>query len=260
MTTGSDQSAEALESIRVRFLDVQVTPANAERIVHWIQTGTGKRRLMNHNLHSVWLTHTHADFNKSYRRADAILIDGFPLGLLIKAGLSEGPSRASVRVGSCDWIMELERQKPKSIRRIAIVGASEASNKAMVERLSQTMPGVEAIGWDGYVGLNGLIINEFDELSEFQPDLVLVGLGMPKQEIVLDTYYDILPDAVYATVGGAIDQLSGFQKMPPRALGGIGLEWLYRLIRDPRRLAYRYLVEPICLVVLLMGRRITSGR
>ncbi|WP_179278201.1 WecB/TagA/CpsF family glycosyltransferase [Rhodococcus sp. 15-649-2-2] len=210
---------------------------------------------MNHNLHSVLLAHTNSDFSNSYQTADAVLIDGFPLRLMLQLGTKKADNYAETRVGSCDWILEMEKCGPIGVRRIAVIGASPESNNAVVDRFSKTMPHVRVHGWNGYGELSSLIINDFDELNEFAPDLVLLGLGMPKQEIVLDFYYDRLPDAIYATVGGAIDQLSGFQRMPPRKLGNLGLEWLFRLVRDPRRLAFRYLIEPIILAYFLLKRK-----
>ena len=53
------------------------------------------------------------------------------------------------------------------------------------------------------------------------------------------------PPAIYATVGGAISYIAGVTTLAPRWLGGVGLEWAWRLLHSPRRLARRYLVEPV---------------
>ena len=76
-------------------------------------------------------------------------------------------------------------------------------------------------------------------LAEQRPQLVLVGLGMPLQEEVLRRRLDSLPPAVYCAVGGAIEQIAGIQKLAPRWLGRLGLEWAWRLLLHPRRVAYR---------------------
>lgn len=248
-----------MQFLKVPLLDVFVTPVTSSEVVNWIRSTSGKRKLMNHNLHSVLLTHINQDFSNSYHTADAVIIDGFPLKLLLQIGTRKAKEFADTRVGSCDWILELEKSGPIEVRRIAVIGASPESNLAVVERFSATMPHASVRGWDGYEGVSKLIIDDFDELAQFEPDLVLLGLGMPKQEIVLDFYYDRLPTAIYATVGGALDQLSGFQKMPPRMLGNFGVEWLFRLLRDPRRLAFRYLVEPMILAVLLIRRKFRTS-
>ncbi len=81
-------------------------------------------------------------------------------------------------------------------------------------------------------------------LAELRPQLVLIGLGMPLQEKVLRRRLDALPPAVYCAVGGAIEQIAGIQKLAPRWLGRLGLEWAWRLMLHPRRVAYRVFGEP----------------
>ena len=88
-------------------------------------------------------------------------------------------------------------------------------------------------------------------LQEFRPDFVILGLGMPLQEEFLSRRWEELPTAIYAAVGGGIDEYAGIQKPPPRWLGPIGLEWANRVVTQPRRLGHRYLVEPWVLAYLL---------
>jgi N-acetylglucosaminyldiphosphoundecaprenol N-acetyl-beta-D-mannosaminyltransferase len=75
--------------------------------------------------------------------------------------------------------------------------------------------------------------------------IVLVGLGMPRQEEWIDLVRGKIQSPVVMPVGGFLDYFAGRTAKPPRFLGGLGLEWLYRLVTDPRRLAFRYLIEPI---------------
>jgi N-acetylglucosaminyldiphosphoundecaprenol N-acetyl-beta-D-mannosaminyltransferase len=97
-------------------------------------------------------------------------------------------------------------------------------------------------------------------LTEFRPQLVLLGLGMPLQEQVLTRRLATLPPAVYCAVGGAIEQIAGIQKLAPRWLGRLGLEWAWRLVLHPRRVAYRVFGEPWLLAGLLIRRRLQPGR
>ena len=81
-------------------------------------------------------------------------------------------------------------------------------------------------------------------INAFQPDVLLVGMGMPRQELwVLENQLLINPCVVF-TVGGAFDYEAGVQHAAPRWLGHMGGEWLYRLVRNPRRMYRRYCVEP----------------
>jgi N-acetylglucosaminyldiphosphoundecaprenol N-acetyl-beta-D-mannosaminyltransferase len=85
---------------------------------------------------------------------------------------------------------------------------------------------------------------------------VLLGLGMPLQEQVLARRRANLPPAVYCAVGGAIEQIAGVQKLAPRWIGRLGLEWAWRLMLHPQRVAYRVFCEPWVLLGLLLRRRL----
>jgi N-acetylglucosaminyldiphosphoundecaprenol N-acetyl-beta-D-mannosaminyltransferase len=93
-------------------------------------------------------------------------------------------------------------------------------------------------------------------LSRLRPQLVLLGLGMPLQEQVLARRRAMLPPAVYCAVGGAIEQIAGVQKLAPRWIGRLGLEWAWRLMLHPQRVAYRVFGEPWVLLGLLLRRRL----
>jgi N-acetylglucosaminyldiphosphoundecaprenol N-acetyl-beta-D-mannosaminyltransferase len=140
-----------------------------------------------------------------------------------------------------------------------LVGARPEVCARAVHRLSAALPTWTIAGVDGY----GATARDHHALRarliEFQPDIVLLGLGMPKQEALLEAMLPALPPAYYATVGGAIDYLAEAKPLSPRWLGAIGLEWFWRLIHEPRRLARRYCIEPLHLL-LLVARRSLKAR
>ncbi len=80
-----------------------------------------------------------------------------------------------------------------------------------------------------------------DRLRVFQADLVWVGLGTPKRDVILQRLVNE-HGFVAVGVGAAFDFLSGAKQEAPRFLHGTGLEWLHRLVSEPRRLWRRYLV------------------
>jgi len=88
------------------------------------------------------------------------------------------------------------------------------------------------------------------QIREFQPQVLMVGMGMPRQEYwILDNLPDIAANVVL-TAGACFDYLAGVIPTPPRWLGKIGLEWIFRLWHEPRRLWKRYLWEPWLLLPL----------
>ncbi|MFV0285256.1 MAG: WecB/TagA/CpsF family glycosyltransferase [Demequina sp.] len=243
------------ELLELPALGVAVTPLTSGELITALDRAVQARRrfvIGAHNLHSVYLAQHDARFAEFARRCDLSLVDGMPVLLACRA---ERRHRFTVehRIGSTDWI-PLLAQAPH-VRRIALVGTTEEANRLAVARLQERCPDAVVIGASGHHWGPERAGQVARWLRDSSPDLVLVGLGMPLQEQFLDDFGDLLPPAVYATVGGAIDQLAGTQRNAPRWLGRIGLEWAWRLASQPRRLAHRYLVEPFLLVWILASRR-----
>ncbi len=96
-------------------------------------------------------------------------------------------------------------------------------------------------------------------LRAAKPDFIWVGLGSPKQDLWMALYQPELAHGVFVGVGAAFDFLSGTKRQAPRWMQQHGLEWLFRLAQEPRRLARRYLVyNPLFMMQMFM--QIISGR
>jgi len=90
-------------------------------------------------------------------------------------------------------------------------------------------------------------------VREFKPNVLFVGMGMPRQELWIADNVEALPQAVILPVGAAFDYEAGVQKAAPRWMGRLGVEWLFRLFADPKRLFARYCVEPWFLIGPALG-------
>ncbi|MNT87771.1 putative N-acetylmannosaminyltransferase [compost metagenome] len=78
-------------------------------------------------------------------------------------------------------------------------------------------------------------------------------MGMPRQELWIADNIEAMPQAVILPVGAAFDYEAGVQKAAPRWMGRLGVEWLFRLFADPKRLFTRYCVEPWFLIGPALG-------
>lgn len=209
--------------------------------------------LLNHNLHSAFLYRSEDWYREFYDRATRIIIDGFPI--LVLAGLRRTPS---FRVGSTDWLARLgnlENDRGDSPYRIFVFGGTEEVNARAQVALRQRSAELSVVGHHGYLASKSDELEVVERMRDFRPDLVLVGLGMPRQEQFILNHFNQLPPAYYATVGGAIDYVAGASVLAPRWIGAVGFEWLWRLLNDPRRLARRYLIEPFALAWIVIFRR-----
>ena len=94
-----------------------------------------------------------------------------------------------------------------------------------------------------------------EDLSRAEPDLILIGMSFPLQEQVMATIQPSLPHGVMIGEGGSFDyrQFGGMVRRAPRPLRAVGLEWLWRLSQEPRRLWRRYLVEGVPLATALFA-------
>jgi N-acetylglucosaminyldiphosphoundecaprenol N-acetyl-beta-D-mannosaminyltransferase len=99
-----------------------------------------------------------------------------------------------------------------------------------------------------------------ETLAELRPLVIMVGMGMPTQEIWIEEHIDRLPPAVYIPVGAAFRWYTGIQQRPPQWMRNHGLEWLGRLIMEPRRLGSRYLVGNPRLLTRAIAARMRSAR
>lgn len=244
----------------VPFLEVDATPLTVAELTDQLQqfiTEGSTKTVVGHNLHSVTLLHSDSGFRSFYQQSDVVLIDGAPVLWLWAKSLEgdDAKDRAmDYRLGSTDWIPGLAQIE--GLERIAVIGAGGQANAQAVSRLKDVVPLAQVDGMPGEGWNDELEEKAVAWLNALRPQLVLLGLGMPLQEHVLQRNLASLPPAVYCTVGGAIEQIAGIQKLAPRWIGRLGLEWAWRLLLHPKRVAYRVFGEPWVLMGLLVRRRL----
>lgn len=119
------------------------------------------------------------------------------------------------------------------------------------ERLHQQYPALQIATRDGYFQPEDNMA-VLAEIANFQPHVLMVGMGMPRQEHwILENLDNLSANAILA-VGACFDYVAGVIPTPPRWMGRVGLEWLYRFYSEPSRLARRYLLEPWALLPVMV--------
>jgi len=196
-------------------------------------------------------------FRSAYAAAALSLVDGTPV--LWAARLLRTPLPA--KISGSDLVMPLLRRAAERGHRVYFLGGAEGVAELAKSKLESAFPGIQIVGTDASrIDVDAL--PETDEVVErilrAAPDLVLVALGAPKQEIWSHTRAERLKPAVLIGVGASLDFVAGIQKRAPSWMSKVGLEWLYRLAQEPRRLAARYLLrDPEFGLILLrqLGQR-----
>jgi N-acetylglucosaminyldiphosphoundecaprenol N-acetyl-beta-D-mannosaminyltransferase len=245
-----------MSQAEIQVLGVTVHPVAGADLARLLSSAVRDRRravVGNHNLHSVYLSYRQPEFRRFYERADIVFVDGMPLVAL--ARLKGLPLRRGHRCTPLDWIDDLLAAASAGRWRVFLLGARPRVADRAVEQFSVRFPGVTFATRHGYFDVTAESADTdavVEQINRFAPDVLLVGMGMPRQELWLADQADRLNATVAIAVGGLFDYFAGESRTPPRWMGRIGLEWLFRLADDPRRLAYRYLVEPFLLLGLLI--------
>ena len=189
--------------------------------------------------------------NSSYmeilHEAELVLADG--IGVVI-ASKKWGEDQLPERVAGYDLLHELMNYANQHQKKVFLLGASEEVNQLAFEKLQDKFPNAELVG-----RRNGFFKAEEDaviieQIKQVKPDFLFVALGFPKQEEWIAQYKEQLEVPVMMGVGGSFDGIAGKVKRAPMIWQKLYLEWLYRLIQEPKRWR-RMLVLPLFLVKAL---------
>ena len=234
---------------RVRVLGVEMDLVRPEEVFHFASTkiaGGEKAVIANHNLHSLHLLKKSAAMRAFFAKADLIEFDSLPL--IFWARMIGLPSRRFHRCTYLDWRDDFWATASEKNWRVFFVGGAAGVGEAARANIQRTWPGVQLEVHHGYFDTaEGSPDNHslIEQICNFRPNVILVGMGMPVQEAWVHRNYEALPASVIFTVGAAFDYEAGVQVAAPRWMGRLGLEWLFRLASNPRRLFVRYCVEPV---------------
>jgi N-acetylglucosaminyldiphosphoundecaprenol N-acetyl-beta-D-mannosaminyltransferase len=201
------------------------------------------------NLHGVYLYHVDAKRKAYCDLADIVRVDG--MALLLWAKFLGYSVYREQRITFVDWLHPLMATAAAERWRVFYLGGKPGVAARAAEKLRRQYSGLVLETRHGYFTPeeNDAVL---EEIARFQPHVLMVGMGMPRQEHwVLDNLERISANAIL-TVGACFDYVAGVIPTPPRWMGRMGLEWLYRLWSEPRRLARRYLLEPWFLVPLAL--------
>ncbi len=195
------------------------------------------------NVDHVVLAETHQGLRDAYHDASLSLADGMPLLWMAKAMGHPLPEKIS---GS-DLVMPLMRRAARESMGVYLLGGMPGVADMAAKNLVAEIPHLPIVGTDapelGFEKDEITLWQTIDKVREAKPDLVLVALGCPKQELFMRNYKRVLQPAVLLGIGASIDFIAGVQKRSPQWMSKVGLEWVHRLAGDPKRLAHRYLVR-----------------
>lgn len=245
-----DPEAHATRPQRLRLLGGEVDVITSADVLNFTAHRIEHRRsgiVANHNLHSLHLLRRSPQMARFYQLADLIEADSTPL--IMWGRLLGRPIRREHRCTYLDWREAFWSRATQTGWRVFYLGGEPGVAAKGADAVRRRWPGVQIATRHGRFDIAGPENAEvLAEISAFAPDVLFVGMGMPRQEAWIVANLDQLPPCVAFSVGAAFDYEAGASATPPRWSGRVGLEWLFRLAAEPRRLARRYLVEPWSLI------------
>jgi N-acetylglucosaminyldiphosphoundecaprenol N-acetyl-beta-D-mannosaminyltransferase len=235
-------------TVRLRILGVEVDALTEAELFATIEKtiSDGEQKFIaHHNLHSIYLALQDSEMRDFYESADIIIADG--MSLVLAGQLSGQKIRRRHRISWTDMILPLMKRAADNGWRVFFLGGAPGIPERVVCLLKAKFPGLEIDAHHGYLddgGSNAATPDVIRRIASCNPRILVIGMGMPRQEHLVARNAASLPANIVITAGACMDYLVGEKRMAPRWLGKIGLEWTYRLFTEPRRLYRRYLFEP----------------
>jgi len=204
------------------------------------------RYVVTPNVDHTVMIQTDVPLQKSYQGASLVLADGAPVVMVSRWLRKSLPER----VAGSDLVPALLKSASRCSKaaakplRVFLLGAGPGVADRAAQVIHKRWPGAQVVGtlspplgFEHEEAENERILRA---VAACQPDLVLIGLGAPKQELWIARHADRLEAKVALCIGATIDFLAGEKSRAPRLLQKLGLEWVHRVATEPTRLARRY--------------------
>lgn len=231
-----------VEMFGIGFDNLRMEQAVA-RLLVWLREANGKcQYVVTPNVDHVVLYQESSALREAYAAADMVLADGAPV--VAAAKLLNRP--LPERVAGSDLVPRLFQEAvwQRLGPRVYLLGGAPGVGRRAAERIELTWPGAKIVGlaspppgFETDAALNASLVAE---INACRPDVLLIGLGAPKQELWIHRHQAELRVPVALCIGATIDFLAGERARAPGWMRRVGLEWLFRVSLEPRRLGRRY--------------------
>lgn len=243
---------------KLKFMNISIDNLSMEEALNEIDSLLNNGRynyLVTPNVDHIVKLEKDKEFQEVYKNADLVLTDGMPLvwvSKLYNTPIKEKVSGSDLFPNIC----ELAARKGYSI---FLLGAGPGVADKAAENLMKKYIGLKVAGtYSPKFGFE----NDIDEINSIiniinsaSPNILAVGLGAPKQEKFIYKYKEKLKVPIAIAIGASIDFEAGEVRRAPLWMQNIGLEWFYRLIKEPKRMFKRYLIEDLRFFKLIFKYR-----
>jgi N-acetylglucosaminyldiphosphoundecaprenol N-acetyl-beta-D-mannosaminyltransferase len=211
---------------------LEIYTAGKENILCYINNKKGKIHIISGNAEVLkWPLQDNRAFEKFLQKENIIIPDGISIYYPLKIR-----NRKCKKIPGIELMQLLLTECEKYNKSVYFLGAKNEVINKMIQRFAVMYPGLEIAGYHhGYFDKTNCI-TIIDEIKQSRAFALFVALGTPAQEDFIFRYIEELPCKIFMGVGGSFDVLSDTIKRSPQWMCTIGIEWLYRLIKDPTKI------------------------
>jgi len=229
-----------------------------DSVFHALGSGLGGR-IVTPNIDILQAVRRQPELRELVRTADILVADGMPIvwaSKLLRTPLPE-------RVSGADLVWSLAGRAASEGRSLYLLGGMPGIAQRAGQTFTERYPDLKIVGYDspdfGFEHSPKQMRAVIDKLSAAKPDLVYLALGFPKQDVVAAQLAQYLPRTWFLGCGGALDMAAGAVDRANPTMQKLGGEWIHRLLKEPRRLARRYLLNDAPYAAGLLTRSTIGG-
>jgi N-acetylglucosaminyldiphosphoundecaprenol N-acetyl-beta-D-mannosaminyltransferase len=248
-------------------IDAVRMPQAIERLLDWVRSPDGRcHYVVTPNVDHAVMFQEHTGLRRAYADASLVLADGFPVlaaARLLRRAIPERVPGSDLVPALFSTVNSHAATDGTKRLRVFLLGAAPGVADRAAKNILHRWPAVQVVGtYSPPLGFekddaeNERILRR---IAAVKPDVLIVGLGAPKQELWVHAHRNRIAAPVALCVGATIDFLAGEKPRAPVWMRRVGLEWLHRLASEPKRLAKRYLRDA-WIFPQLIWREWLSGR
>ncbi|MBU5487580.1 WecB/TagA/CpsF family glycosyltransferase [Clostridium sp. MSJ-8] len=183
---------------------------------------------------------------KNFMNEHTIIIpDG--VGTVIASKIVKHPVKE--KIAGIDVMKEIIKNSAKEKKPVYFLGSKQEVVEKCVENIKKEYPNLKVSGYhDGYFDVDNCS-DIVDEIIASKPWAIFVAMGSPKQENFIYNNFDKIPASVFMGVGGSFDIFAGNLKRAPKWMIKLGLEWLYRVVKEPFRIKRLWVIPKFLWIV-----------
>lgn len=217
----------------VKILDYSIYSETKTELIKYIQDIQHKVHIVSGNPEVLYSGYNNLELSNNFKSDEAIIIpDG--IGTVLSAKLLGTPVKE--KIAGIEVMEEIIKFCEDKSRSIYLLGAKQEILDQCIINLKNKYPKLNIVGsHNGYFNMEDCD-SVLDDIKSKQPYCIFVAMGAPRQEIFITKYMHSLPCTIFMGVGGSFDIFSGNLKRAPKWMIKFGIEWLYRVAKEPWRL------------------------